>query len=520
MQAFRPGEVQGPVMLTGAAAGEGLGAVRPVWHISADLAQPSAEAFVDFQNDVTAADIALARRESFRAVEHLKRYTTLGMASDQGKTSNVNGLAIMGALEGVGPADVGITRFRPPYEPAAIGAYAGHRVGPLLRPIRRLPAHDAHAALGAAFEEYGLWTRPAFYPRVAESEASAVYREAAAVRAGVGLFDASPLGKIEVSGPDAATFLDRLYVGRVSTLKPGTCRYGLMLSEHGIIIDDGIVARRGEDSFLVGTTSSNAGMVFRHMDEWLQCEWPELEVALADVTQGWAVMNLAGPFARKVLERLESDIDFTPEAFPHLAHREGELEGVSCRIQRVSYSGELSYEVAVPTRFAAALHARLIEAGDDCGITPFGIEALMVLRTEKGFLHLGSETDGTTFPDDIGFGGPVRTRRDHFVGRRSCLGPEATRPGRRQLVGLESLAGQQLPVGAHVLAGSGVGPGEGWVTTSIQSPALGRPFALAMVADGRSRMGEAVVVWDRGLSLSARIVPAAAFDPAGERMNG
>ena len=519
-QAFRPADAAGPVRLTGTAAGKGLGPVRPVWHIAADAAQPSAEAFVDFQNDVTAADIALARRESFRAVEHLKRYTTLGMASDQGKTSNVNGLAIMGALEGIAPDAVGTTRFRPPYEPATIGAYAGHRVGPHLRPVRRLPAHDTHAAIGAAFEEYGLWARPACYPRGGEDEASAVLREATAVRAGVGLFDASPLGKIEVKGRDAATFLDRLYVGRVSTLKPGACRYGLMLNEHGIIIDDGIVARRTEDHFLVGTTSSNAGMVLRHMEEWLQCEWPDLEVAICDVTQGWAVMNLAGPAARRVLARLESDIDLAPEAFPHLAHREGVLEGVPCRIQRVSYSGELSYEIAVPSRYAAAFHARLMEAGADCGITPFGIEALMVLRAEKGFLHLGSETGGTTFPDDIGFGGPVRARRDHFVGRRSCLMPEATRARRRQLVGLESIDGTRLMVGAHVLASGVPGPSAGWVTTSVFSPALGRPHALGMVADGRSRLGEEVVVWDQGRSVPARIVAPAAFDPGGERMNG
>lgn len=519
-QAFGPADAAGPVRLTGAAAGKGLGPVRPVWHIAADAAQPSAEAFVDFQNDVTAADIALARRESFRVVEHLKRYTTLGMASDQGKTSNVNGLAIMGALEGLAPDAVGTTRYRPPYEPATIGAYAGHRVGPHLRPLRRLPAHDAHAALGAAFEEYGLWTRPACYLRSGEDEAAAVLREAAAVRAGVGLFDASPLGKIEVKGRDAATFLDRLYVGRVSTLKPGACRYGLMLNEHGIIIDDGIVARRTADHFLVGTTSSNAGMVLRHMEEWLQCEWPDLEMAIGDVTQGWAVMNLAGPAARRVLARLESDIDLAPDAFPHLAHREGVLEHVPCRIQRVSYSGELSYEIAVPSRYAAGLHARLMEAGADCGITPFGIEALMVLRAEKGFLHLGSETDGTTFPDDIGFGGPVRSRRDHFVGQRSCRMPEAARAGRRQLVGLESIAGTRLPVGAHVLECGVPGPSAGWVTTSVFSPALGRPHALAMVAGGRSRLGEEVVVWDRGRSMAARIVPPAAFDPEGERMNG
>lgn len=518
-QAFVPQQPMSGWRIVGAAAGEGLGPVQPVWHVAADPARPSPDAFVDFQNDVTAADVALAHREAFQAVEHLKRYTTLGMASDQGKTSNVNGLAIMAGMMGVSPEAIGTTRFRPPYEPAAIGAFAGHRTGDLLKPRRELPAHAAHEALGAAFEEYGLWHRPACYPRPGESEPGAVYREAAAVRASVGLLDASPLGKIEVKGPDAATFLDRMYAGRVSNLRPGTCRYGLMLSEHGIIFDDGIVARLAADHFLVGTTSSNAGAVYQRFEEWLQCEWPELRVAFANVTQGWAVMNIAGPQARAVLAALDSDIDLSTDAFPHLAHREGRIEGAECRIQRVSYSGELSYEISVAARFGTALHDRLMEAGRGFGITPFGIEALMVLRAEKGFLHLGSDTDGTTFPDDVGFGTPVHKRKDDFVGRRSCLLSEATRRDRRQLVGLESFNGDLLPIGAHVVP-KGLEPvSEGWVTTSVRSPALGRACALAVIREGRARLGEEVAVWDLGRQIRARIVAPCAFDPGGARMH-
>ncbi|MBU6166094.1 MAG: (2Fe-2S)-binding protein [Alphaproteobacteria bacterium] len=520
VQAFLPVPGALPCRMVGAAAGDGLGHVRPVWHISADPRRPSAKAFVDFQNDVTAADVALARSESFRAVEHLKRYTTLGMATDQGKTSNINGLAIMGGLAGLSPDTVGTTRFRPPYEPAPIGAFAGHRVGQLLRPVRRLPAHAAHASLGARFEEYGLWERPSCYPKAGETEADAVFREAAAVRAGVGLFDASPLGKIEVKGPDAANFLDRIYVGRVSTLRPGGCRYGLILNEHGIILDDGIVARIADDHFLVGTTSSNARIVHQHLEEWLQCEWPQLLVAIADVTQQWAVMNVAGPNARRLLEGLACDIDLDGAAFAHLGHREGHVEGVPCRMQRVSYTGELSFELAVPSRFALALHARLLACGADLGIVPFGIEAMMVLRTEKGFLHLGSDTDGTTFPDDVGFGAPVRLRKDDFIGRRSCLMPEAMRPDRRQLVGLQSVDGTLLPIGGHVLGKGQDRQSQGWVTSSVNSPALGRAVALAMVCAGRSRHGEEVVVWNRGGTQRARIVSPVAFDPKGERMHG
>jgi len=522
LQAFVPAAQPQACRSIGAAAGDIALSLRPLWHVAVDPARPSPDAFVDFQNDVTAADVALAHREAFRSVEHLKRYTTLGMASDQGKTSNVNGLAIMGALLGRAPAEVGTTRFRPPYDPSTMGAYAGTRRGALLRPIRTLRAHEAHAALGARFEEYGPWLRPSCYPRPGESEEAAIQREAAVVRASAGLFDASPLGKIEVKGPDAAAFLDRVYVGTVSTLKPGRCRYGLMLNEHGIIFDDGVVARLADDHFLVGTTSGHVAAVRAHLEEWLQCEWPDLAVATEDVTQCWSVMNVAGPKARAILSRLETSIDLSAAAFPHLACRDGVLDGVPCRIQRVSFSGELSYEIAVPSRYGADLHARLMAAGADDAITPFGVEALMVLRTEKGFLHLGSDTDGMTHPQDVGFGGPVTSKASDFIGRRSCLRPDALRGDRRQFVGLESLSGALLPAGAHILAPGEAPPAatQGWVTSSVSSPTLGRPHALAMIAAGRSRIGEEVLVWDVDGSHPARIVAACAVDPDGVRMNG
>jgi sarcosine oxidase, subunit alpha len=522
LQGFVPAHQPQACRSVGAAAGDLDLSLRPLWQVVREGAAPSASAWVDFQNDVTAGDVAIAHREAFRSVEHLKRYTTLGMASDQGKTSNVNGLAILGALLGKGPAEVGTTRFRPPYDPSTMGAYAGHRRGDLLRPAARLPAHAAHAALGAAFEEYGSWQRPAFYPRAGEDEAEAVAREAATVRKAAGLFDASPLGKIEVKGPDAAAFLDRLYVGTISTLKPGRCRYGLMLNEHGILFDDGVVARIAEDHFLVGTTSGHASAVQALFQEWLQCEWTDLGVASENVTQGWAVMNVAGPDARTILQNLETDIDLSADAFPHLSHREGMLEGVRCRIQRVSFSGELSFELAVHTRHATALHDRLMDAGAAHGITPFGVEALMVLRTEKGFLHIGSDTDGMTLPQDIGFGGPVTAKKTDFVGRRSCLRPDAQRPDRRQFVGLQSLDGRLLPVGGHVLKPGEAPPAlsQGWVTSSVHAPTIGRPHALAMIEGGRARMGEEVQIWDLGTSHRARIIEPCAFDPEGVRMNG
>jgi sarcosine oxidase subunit alpha len=392
----------------------------------------------------------------------------------------------------------------------------------MLKPLRLLPADAAHRALGASLEDYGGWLRPACYPHGGEDEAAAVAREAVSVRTGAGLFDASPLGKIEVKGPDAASFLDRICVGTVSTLKPGRCRYGLMLDEHGIVFDDGIVARLAEDHFLVGTTSGHAGAVAANLQEWLQCEWTDLAVATMDVTHCWAVMNLAGPRAREILADLETDIDLSRDAFPHLSHRNGHLEGVACRIQRVSFSGELSFEIAVPARHGLALHRRLMEAGAPFGLVPFGIEALMALRIEKGFLHVGSDTDGMTLPQDIGFGGAITAKTSDFVGRRSCLRPDGSRSDRRQFVGLESLDGSVLPVGGHVVPVGGDVPvlSQGWVTSSVYAHTLGRPHALAMIAGGRSRLGESVDVWNLGRCHHARIVEPCAFDPGGERMNG
>jgi sarcosine oxidase subunit alpha len=480
-------------------------------------------AWVDFQNDVTAGDVQLAARENYRSVEHLKRYTTLGMASDQGKTANVNAIAILsGLLDRPAPA-IGTTRFRPPFDPVSIGAFAGHMRGDALMPVLRLAAHDRHVALGAHVEEYGRWLRASAYPRTGESEAEAIVREVHAVRGGVGLFDASPLGKIEVRGPDAATFLDRMYVNRIATLKPGHCRYALMLNEHGIVYDDGIVARIAEDHFLVGTTSSHAAAIAEMFQEWLQCEWPELRVLTANVTTAWAVMTIAGPKAREVLARIGSDIALDATSFPHMTMREGRIDGVPVRIQRVSFTGELSYEIAVPWYHGAGLFDALMEAGQAENITPFGIEALTTMRLEKGFLHVGSDTDGTTLPQDIGFADIIARKPGDFVGRRSTTRPDGVRGDRRQFVGLEVAdGGGPLPVGGHVLAADAGDAtlSQGWVTSATHSPTLDRPLALGLFAGGRERIGQPVQVWDMGRRRRAILADPRFFDPTGERMHG
>ncbi len=498
--------------------------VRAMWQVDvSDIRSTGQKAWIDFQNDVTASDVKLAIRENFQSVEHVKRYTTLGMASDQGKTSNVNGIGVMESVLEKPMAQVGTTKFRPPYDPTTIGAFAGRRVGDNFGPLRALAAEQEHKEAGAKFDDYGGWSRPVCYLQGSESEDEAVQREAKAVRQGVGMFDASPLGKIEVFGPDAAKFLDRMYANTMSTLKAGQCRYGIMLDENGIVFDDGVLGCLKEDHFLVGTTSGKATAIAEQFEEWLQCEWTDLDVVTDNVTSAWSVINLNGPNARALLQKFDCTIDLSPNAFQHMQMREGRLAGVSCRIQRVSFSGELSYEVSVPWAYGASFWQALISEGEAFGVYPFGIEALMILRIEKGYLHVGSDTDGMTVPQDIGFGGILAKKKSDFVGRRSIMRPDAIRKDRRQFVGLETISGQTpLRVGAHIVSLGKVIPPihtQGWVTSSVYSPNTAKPAALALVERGTERYGEEVQVWDLGKSRRARIVRPGVFDPEGRRLH-
>ncbi|WP_420145119.1 2Fe-2S iron-sulfur cluster-binding protein [Sphingobium sp.] len=479
-------------------------------------------AWVDFQNDVTMADVALAARENFRSVEHLKRYTTLGMASDQGKTSNVVGIGILSRLLDKPVPAIGTTRFRPPFDPTTIGLFAGAQVGEGLSPVRHLPAAPLHRAAHGQMEDYGGWMRPACYRTDAETEAQAIAREVRMVRETVGLFDASPLGKIEVRGPDAALFLDRVYATSMRSVKPGRCRYGLMLSEHGNVIDDGIVARLADDHFLVGTTSGHAAGIAETLQEWLQCEWRDLRVLTEDVTTCWGVVNVAGSLARALLQRVDSDIDYDAAAFPHMAIRIGRIMDMPCRIQRVSFSGELSYEIAVPWNRTAALWSGLALVGGAMGIGPFGIEALMTMRIEKGLIHVGSETDGSTTPGDLGFLKILDAADRDFIGRRSLIRQDALRPDRRQLVGLICEGTAALPVGAHLrrVDGGAKARSEGWITSSAWSPTLNAPVALAMVEGGRSRIGETMNVWDMDGQHIATLCDPCRVDAEGAKLRG
>jgi sarcosine oxidase, subunit alpha len=500
-----------------AAAAGGAGRSLAITHIPG----VAGKQFIDLQNDVSTGDIGLAAQENYRSVEHLKRYTTTGMGTDQGKTSNINALVLMGEFTGREPADVGTTKFRPPFAPVTLGLFAGRRVGALYRPLKHLSAHEWHEAQGALFEQFGNWVRPAAYPRPGESLESAAQREAAAVRKTAGLLDGSPLGKLEIFGPDAAHFLDLMYVGTMSNLNPGQARYGLLLNENGIVVDDGIVARLGPQHYWVNTTSAGIERTAASFEEWLQCEYTGMRVLVTPVTSRWGNVTVAGPRAWDWLASVGFDSALAPSSMKHMTLRESALDGMPLRVLRASFSGELGYEINVPADHVAGLIERLWERAPQFAAVLYGIEALEIMRTEKGFIHIGTDTDGTTLPQDIGFARAIERKAANFVGRRSLLRPAARDPGRFQLVALSPLDRRTLlPVGAQIAAGTPPTQTEGHVTSSYWSPELGAPVALGLLARGTQRLGEKIRVHHLGKVIDAEVVKAPFIDPTGERLHG
>ena len=481
----------------------------------------SGKQFVDLQNDVAVGDIGLAAQENYRSIEHLKRYTTTGMGTDQGKTSNINALVLMGEFTGREPAQVGTTKFRPPFAPVTLGLLAGRRVGALYRPLKRLPAREWHEARGALFEQFGNWERPAAYPQRSESLESAAQREAGAVRKHAGVLDGSPLGKLEIYGPDAAHFLDLMYVGTMSNLNPGQARYGLLLNENGIVVDDGIVGRLGPQHYWVNTTSAGVERTAAAFEEWLQCEYTAMRVLVTPVTSRWGNVTVAGPRAWEWLASVGMEPGLAPDSMQHMTLRESTWNGAPLRVLRASFSGELGYEINVPADYVKALLERLWEQARDFSAVPYGIEALEIMRTEKGYIHIGTDTDGTTLPQDIGFARSIERKAANFVGRRSLLRPAARDPGRFQLVALSPADGRtRLPVGAQIAAAAPPTQTEGHVTSSVWSPELGCPVALGMLARGTQRLGEKIRVHHLGRVIDAVVVKAPFIDPKGERLRG
>jgi sarcosine oxidase subunit alpha len=478
--------------------------IEPLWEVNAD------KAFVDFQSDVVARDVHLAAQEGFASVEHFKRYTTTGMSTDQGKTSNINALAILAAATGRSIAETGTTTFRPPYTPVSYGVLAGRDLGDFLEPIRVTPIHDWHAAHGAAFENVGQWKRPWYY---GPEMHAAVQREAKATRTALGVLDASTLGKIDIQGRDAGRFLDRIYTGTFSKLAVGRARYGLMCREDGMIFDDGVTTRLAENHFHMTTTTGGAARVLDWLEEYLQTEWPELEVYCTTVTEQWATVAVAGPKASSLLSELAPALRLDDFAF--MSYREAAVAGLDARIFRISFTGELSYEINVPGDQGIALWQAVIDAGAKHGITPYGTETMHLLRAEKGFIIVGQETDGTVTPYDLGLDWAVAKNKD-FIGRRSLARPDTRRADRKQLVGLLPADPREvLPEGAQITEvdvplprghGSKPVPMVGHVTSSYMSPNLGRSFALALVRSGRSRVGAELYVPLEGRAAKVRIV--------------
>jgi sarcosine oxidase subunit alpha len=481
------------------------------------------KAFVDFQNDVTVSDVRLAQREGFESVEHLKRYTTLGMATDQGKTSNLNGLTILAEARDVPVPAVGTTRFRPPYNPVTLGALAGHSRGKQLRPLRRTPLHDWHVEAGGLMMNVGLWQRPRAYPRAGETLEQAYVREARSVRASVGIVDVSTLGKIDVQGPDAALFLDRVYTNTFSTLPVGKARYGLMLRDDGFVFDDGTTWRLSDTRYLMTTTTANAATVMQHLEMLLAVAWPELRVSVASVTDRWAGVAVSGPSSRALLERALDGIDLSDSGLPFMGVGSARMADIDVLVARLSFSGERAYEVYSGADHAVLVWEGLLAAGRDFEAVPYGVEALGTLRIEKGHVT-GAELDGRTTVHDVGLEKMFSMKKD-FVGKALALRPALTDSGRKQLVGIRSLDGRPILGGAHLVAGEDPrepGPSQGHVTAMCYSPAVEAYIALALLDRGRARHGEQLYAADplRGRHGKVLVVDPCFFDKSGSRMHG
>ncbi len=508
----QPPRVEGAAMAAGGALALVVGGA----------AKRPGKAFVDFHNDVTARDLALAAREGMRSIEHIKRFTTAGMGADQGKATNLNVLAVAANALGKPIGEVGLTTFRQPYAPVTFGALAGLARGDLFDPIRETPLHGWAARKGAVFEDAGQWKRASRFPRPGETAEATLKRECLATRAAAGVQDASTLGKIEVVGPDAVEFLNRLYVNSFAKLPVGRCRYALMLSEDGAVIDDGVVMRLAEDRFHVTTTTGGAGRVFATMEDYRQTEWPDLKVWATSITEQYATIAINGPKAREILAPLAEGIDLSPAAFPHMSVREGRVAGGPARLARVSFTGEVGFEVNVPADTGESVLEAIWAEGEKLGAVAYGLDALYLLRAEKGYMIVGQETDGSVTPDDLGLARMVATAKPDFIGKRSLSLADLARAGRRQLVGLLPEDPAFVPdEGAQIVAVAAPPKGAaalGWVTSAYLSPTLQRSFALALIADGRSRLGETLFATTMEAAKPVKLTEPVFYDKEGRRL--
>ena len=497
-----------------------IGKQENAWIVNKENISKS-KMFVDFQNDVTAKDIKTALSEGFQSIEHVKRYTTNGMATDQGKTSNVNALGIISELTGQDISHLGTTTFRLPYTPVTFGAMAGRFVKEFFDVERKTPMHSWHVDNNALFEDVGQWKRSWYYPKKNETMDEAVNREVKATRDSLGILDASTLGKIDLKGRDVSEFLNRIYTNAWSKLAVGKCRYGIMLGDDGMVIDDGVTTRLGDHHYLMTTTTGNAASVMSKLEDWLQTEWPELEVYLTSVTEQFGTISLNGPNSRKIVELLFPDQDFSSESFPHMSFKNLEIDKVSCRVMRISFTGEICYEINIPASYALSLWNKCIQLGKDFNITPYGTEAMHVLRAEKGYIIVGQETDGSVTPVDLDMNWIVSKKKYDFIGKRALVRSDTVKEDRKQLVGILTVdpsivleEGSQLVEVETSLPM----PMVGHITSSYYSPNLGRSIALALVKSGTKKKGVKLIVPTVNSSVEVEITNPVFIDPENERL--
>ena len=495
---------------------------RNIWLLPSDKILGKTKSFVDYQNDATAKDIKLALREGFRSIEHVKRYTTTGMGTDQGKLGNMHALGIISETAGTKMGKHGTTTFRPPYTPLTFGTIVGRSVGEYFDIFRKTPIHDWHEKKNAEFENVGQWKRAWYYPKDNESMHQAVQRESKAARESVGILDASTLGKIDIQGTDASEFLNRVYTNAWSKLAVGKCRYGLMLNEDGMVYDDGVTTRLSENHYIMTTTTGGAANVMGKLEDYLQTEWPELDVYLTSVTDHFATISVCGPNSKKIVSNVIPDLDLSDENFPHMSFKNSKIGKINCRVMRISFTGELSYEINIQSNYGKSVWEKCMDAGKDLDITPYGTETMHLLRAEKGFIIVGQDTDATMTPIDLQMDWIVSKKKYDFIGKRSLYRSDTIKDDRKQLVGLlTDNPNEVLEEGAQIVADMSKSPVEmlGHVTSSYYSPNLNKSIALGVVRGGKNMMGKKLIIPMEKKMINVTVSNPVFLDKENKRLN-
>ena len=495
---------------------------KNIWLLPSIKPIGKTKSFVDFQNDATAKDIKLALREGFRSIEHVKRYTTTGMGTDQGKLGNMHALGIISDTSGIKMSDLGTTTFRPPYTPLTFGTIVGRNVGEFFDIFRKTPMHDWHVNNDAEFENVGQWKRAWYYPKKGESMHNAVQRESKAARDGAGILDASTLGKIDIQGSDASEFLNRVYTNAWSKLAIGKCRYGLMLNEDGMVYDDGVTTRLGENHYIMTTTTGGAASVLGKLEDYLQTEWPELDVYLTSVTDHFATISVCGPKSKEIVKKVIPNLDLSDENFPHMSFKNSKIGNIKCRVMRISFTGEQSFEINIQANYGKSVWEKCIDAGKEFNITPYGTETMHLLRAEKGFIIVGQDTDATLTPIDLQMDWIVSKKKYDFIGKRSLYRSDTIREDRKQLVGILTEDPKVvLEEGAQIVADTSKKPVEmlGHITSSYFSPNLNKSIALGVVKGGKDMLGKKLFIPMENKIINVQVADPVFLDKENKRLN-